>query len=268
MKDFKHQFGPYALVTGGTSGIGKALAAEIAARGAGLVLVARGKEALDATAAEFHAKFAVPVVTVVADLSDSAAIDAVIAQTAMLEIGLFVPAAGIENNGSFLKTDPKKELALLQLNVVSVLALAQHFSKKMADRRRGGLLFVASLSGHMANPYLSNYAGSKAYVLNLAMSLQGELKEFGIAVSVLSPGLTDTPMARDGGVNWKKTPMIRMKAETVARIAIRKLGKKTVIVPGPFYRMMAFMGKYLMPYGLQPRMMATLMRPAIDPAKL
>ncbi|MBK7409551.1 MAG: SDR family NAD(P)-dependent oxidoreductase [Saprospirales bacterium] len=170
MNAFKEKYGQYAVITGGTSGIGKALAGEIAKRGVDLVLVARGSDELAQTAQSLHTQYGVDVKTIAADLSNSEGVEKILRETDALEIGLFVPAAGFETNGLFSKTDIQKELMVLQVNVVSTLALTHHYAKKMVDRKRGGILLVSSLSGHMPNPYFANYAGAKAYVLNLGLS--------------------------------------------------------------------------------------------------
>lgn len=263
MINFKEKYGQYALVTGGTSGIGKALSYEIAKHGVNLILVARGSEELKRTAEEIKSRYNVDAVTIQADLSKNEGIEQVIRESEPFEVGLFVPAAGLDTNGLFSKINIDKELALLQLNVISTLSLTHHFVKSMIDRKRGGVLLVSSLSGHMPNPYLSNYAGSKAYVLNLGLSLYGELRQKGVDVSVLSPGLTDTPMAKGTGIDWDKTPMKKMEAGEVAAIAIKQLGKKASIVPGGMNKMMAFMAKYMMPFGMGSKMNEGMMRKAL-----
>jgi short-subunit dehydrogenase len=102
----------------------------------------------------------------------------------------------------------------IQINVVATLQLTHHFSNSMIERKKGGILLISSLSGHMPNPYLANYAGTKAYVLNLGASLYGELKPKGVDVAVLSPGL---PMVENNGVDWNKTPMQAMEPSVVAK---------------------------------------------------
>ena len=84
----------------------------------------------------------------------------------------------------------------------------------------------------MPNPYFANYAGTKAYVLNFGASLYGELKPKGVYVTVLSPGLTNTPMVADNGVNWSKTPMQALFPDIVAKTAVDALGQKFNAIPG------------------------------------
>ncbi|TKF49084.1 SDR family NAD(P)-dependent oxidoreductase, partial [Vibrio sp. F13] len=174
-----------------------------------------------------------------ADLSTSEGVEKV--KQIDKSIGLLVLAAGIEVNGSFAKSSLEQELKMIQLNVSSVLQLTHHFTPTMIERKRGGILMVSSLSGHMVSPYFSNYAGTKAYVLQLGASLHGELKPKGIDVTVLSPGLTTTPMTADNGVDWSKLPMVAKDPAEVAEIAINGLGRKAVVVPGKRNRMTAIL---------------------------
>jgi short-subunit dehydrogenase len=119
----------------------------------------------------------------------------------------------------------------------------------------------------MPNPYFSNYAGSKAYVLNLGASLYGELKPKGVDVTILSPGLTNTPMVADNGVNWNKTPMKAMEPAVVAETGLEGLGKRLLSVPGGRNKMMAFMSKHS-PLGMQADMNEKMMRKALDKDKI
>lgn len=265
---FNEKYGKYALVTGASSGIGKALAIEVAKKGLNVVLVARGIAELEATKKEITAKYKVDVQTVSADLGNPESIEALIAATNQFEIGLFIPTAGMETNGLFTKISLERELAVIQINVVSTLQLTHHFTKKMIERKRGGVLLVSSLSGHMPNPYFANYAGAKAYILNFGLSLYAELRGKNIDVSILSPGLTNTPMAKNTGMQWDKTPMKPMEASEVAAIAISKLGKVVSIVPGGRNKMMAFMAKFMTPFAMGSRVNEKMMRKAMDPSKL
>lgn len=152
-------------------------------------------------------------------------------------------------------------------NTVATLQLTHYFSQAMVKRGRGGILLISSLSGHMPNPYFSNYAGSKAYVLNLGASLHGELKPKGVDVSVLSPGLTNTPMIAENGMDWSKTPMKAMDPSMVAEIGLSGLGKRFLSVPGGKNKMMAWMAKHS-PLEMQAKMNEKMVRNAIDHNKL
>jgi short-subunit dehydrogenase len=265
MKDsFKKKYGDWALITGATSGIGAELTSQIAAKGLNIVLVARREKELTEHAASLESRYAIETKIIAADLSKEDDVQKVLSVDK--EIGLLVIAAGMEVNGAFEKTAIEKERQVIQINVLSTLALTHHFSQGMVQRKKGGMLLISSLSGHMPNPYFANYAGTKAYVLNLGASLYGELKPKGVDVTILSPGLTNTPMIADNGVDWKKTPMTAMDPSVVAEAGLNGLGKRMLTVPGGKNKMMAWMAKH-MPQKMQATMNEKMMAKALESNK-
>lgn len=263
--EFKNKYGNWALITGATSGIGAELSSQIAAKGVNVILVARKEDQLKTHAKDLSERYGIKTKYVSADLATAAGVESV--KQVKEDIGLLVLAAGLEVNGAFEKTSLEKEMKMLQINVVATLQLTHHFSKAMVERKKGGLLLISSLSGHMPNPYFANYAGSKAYVLNLGASLYGELKPKGVDVSVLSPGLTNTPMTADNGMDWSKTPMKAMDPSVVAETGLMRLGKRFLSIPGSKNKMMATMAKHS-PYEMQARMNEKMISKAIDPNKI
>jgi len=265
--DYKQKYGSYALVTGGTSGIGAEFCSQLAEKGLNIVLVARRQNLLDEKAAELRQKYNIDVKTIQADLTLQADIQKVIEGTKDLEIGLLIPCAALETHGLFAKIDLQKELAMIHLNVITAYTLSHHFSQKMIERKRGGILFVASMIGHMPNPYFSNYAATKAYILNLGTSLNGELKKHGIDVSVLSPGPTETPMLTGSDMDVTKLPMSVQPASYVAKIGLDALGKKPVVIPGFKNNMMVTMTN-MMPIKVAINMGANMIEKVLDPEML
>lgn len=247
MGNLSKRYGSWALVSGGTSGIGAALVNQIAAEGMNIVLVARTQSTLDTQAQAVRAAHGVEVRTVSADLTDAAGLTKVIDAVADLEIGLLVPCAAIETSGYFVESSLAKQQALLQMDVVAPMVLTHHFGAKMAARRRGAILLVSSLSGCMAQPYMASYGAAKAYVLGLGAALHEEMKDFGVDVSVLSPGPTDTPMAASTGIDFGSMGMAVMKPDAVARTALAALGQRADAIPGFRSRMMVFMMTRLTP---------------------
>lgn len=266
---FKKTYGPWGLVTGGNSGIGKEIAYQLASRGLDLILVARDFRRLRKQEDFLKKEFGIKVVSVQADLSNKEGIREVIDASRPYEVGFLVLSAGLENNGSFIKNDVEKEIQLVELNIISTIKLTHHFSQNMALRSRGGILLVSSLTGHMPSPYFANYGATKSYVLQFGISLHAELLANGVDVSVLSPGLTKTPMAENMGkdIDWSQTPMKFMEASEVAEEAINQFGKKISIIPGSANKILAFIMKRITSptYG---KRMAAMMQKAINPAKL
>ena len=214
-----------------------------------------------------QAKHNVDIQIIPADISTESGIELVKTASAKYKIGLLVLAAGSEVNGAFEKNSIGKEIAVINLNVLSMLRLTHYFVNKMVPAGKGDVLLLASLSGHMPNPYLANYAGTKAYVLNFGASLYGELKPKGIDVTVLSPGLTKTPMTKNNDVNWSKTHMTPMNPDAVAAVGVNALGKRLIAIPSAKNKMMALMAK-LMPLQMQSKMNENMLRKAIDNNKV
>lgn len=264
MTQFQTQYGPWAIVTGASSGIGQELAKGLAARGLNVVLNARSAAALDVIAKEIETEHQVETRVVAQDLSTMEGLTALFDATENLEVGLIAPSAGLMELGAIEKTDRERALRILDLNVRAPLALVHHFAPAMIARGKGGILLVSSLSGINPNPYLANYAGSKAYVTNFGHSLYGELRPKGVDVTVLTPGLTATPMTDVEAIDWDKMPMKAMQASDVARVALDALGRKPSVIPGGRNAMMGFMAK-IAPAKMSARMNEKMMRKAVSP---
>jgi len=236
MKNFKQQYGPWALITGASSGIGRAMSEQLAAQGMNIVAVARNQGNLDALKDSLESRYAIKVRTLSADLSQPEANYEIDKQTADLDIALLIPNAGIENNGAFIDNAIEAEQKMLALNTTSPMLLThlfgQRFKQRFASNKRSGILLTASLFGYQGVPYVSNYSATKAYILSLGEALNVELKPLGIDVSVLSPGLTDTAMPQNMAIDFSKMPITLHKPEVVARIGLNALGKKATVVPG------------------------------------
>lgn len=265
---FKEKYGAWALITGGTSGIGEAIANQVAAKGLNIILVARRLHLLEEKAKEIEDTHGVLVKIVQADLSKHDDISKVIQASTHLEVGLFVPCAAVETHGLTTKIPLEKELALIQLNITSVFVLTHHFAGKMVNRGTGGVLLVSSIIGHMPNPYLSNYAGSKAYILNFGSSLHWEMKKRGVDITVLSPGPTETPMMDNTNIDMNKMPMAFQKPELVANYGVEALGKKAVVIPGFKNNMMVFMASRVVSTSSAIKMGGEMMEKVLDPKYL
>ena len=268
MQDLKSKYGKQALITGGSSGIGKAFAIELAKQGIAPILVARSKDKLAALAQEIWAKYQVKAQAFSVDLSDEEATVNFLKEIDKQDIGMLIHSAGMENNGSFIKISPEKELSMIKLNITSTYLLTNHFAKKMSAAKKGCILLVSSMAGLMATPYFSNYSATKAYVHQLGLSLYTELKANNVDISVLAPGLTETNMTADNGVDWSKVPMSSMDPSEVAQISLNSIGKKGTIIPGRMNKMMVMMAKRLFSIKSFGAMNGMLMKKAINSEKL
>lgn len=218
--------GPWAVVTGASSGIGRALALELAAAGLDLVLVARREDRLAALGEQLSARGrAVRLLPL--DLTAEGAVEAVVARTADLDVGLVVHAAGVGWGGPHEGLSLDGHLRMLALNCRATLELAHRFQPRLAARGRGGLVLLASVVGFAGAPWSAHYAATKAYVLSLGEGLQHEWARHGLDVTVVAPGPTATEFFEVASLSASRasTP------EEVARVTVARLGRRGVVLP-------------------------------------
>ncbi len=239
------KYGPWALVTGASLGIGEEFARQLAANGLNVVLVARRKQVLDNVAKELESKYDIKAKTVAVDLSQPGAIDIIDEATKEIEIGLLVNNAAMVVAGALVKTEVTDQMQLIQVNIVAPLQLAHLFGQKMSHRGQGGIIFVASFGGYASLPYMANYMATKAYLISLGEALHYELKIKGVDVTVLCPG--DTKTTPKGVVREVKgldvKELSEEKAMAVAPVvatALKALGQKPAVIPGLMNNVMFF----------------------------
>jgi len=254
-KTFKEKYGPWAVVTGASSGIGFEFAHQLAALGLNLVLVARRKDRLDLLAIELHKKYAIQCKVIQVDLSQNNFLTEIEKVTAEIEIGLLINNAGFGTTGELLENDLETEIKLLHVNCRAPLILAHHFGNKMKDRKKGGIIFTASIVGFTAVPLWSNYAASKAYDLFLSEALSHELKPHGVDVLALCPGTTKAEFQEIAGTQM----LMPMSAEAVVQRGLQKLGHTYVTIPGILNRLNVLSVK-LLPQTWSTRMFGRIIR--------
>jgi uncharacterized protein len=213
----RQQFGPWAVVTGASSGIGRGFANQLAASGINVVLAARRPEPLEQVGGELARRYGVQYRAVRVDLSAPDFMVPLLDVTDDLDVGLIVSNAGDAGLGEFLNAGHDTLLTELRLNAEAHLSLAHHFGQRLTGRGRGGILLVSSLLAAQGVPYVANYSATKAYTLVLGESLHHELAPRGVHVTVLVPGPTETPMM--GRLGADKTIMARMAQPVDAVVA-------------------------------------------------
>src|SRR5690349_23246721 len=197
----KYVYGPWALVTGASSGIGQEFARQAAASGINVVLVARRAELLNEVAAELRTLYGVQTRVVPLDLARDGVLDPVREATDELDIGLVISNAGAGNPGPFIALAYERLREIVQLNVITHLDLAHHFGQRLATRGRGGILLVSAVAAAGGLPYMANDSATKAYPLNLGEALHVELRQAGVHVTVLVPVLVNTPVVARIGID-------------------------------------------------------------------
>jgi len=265
MTDLHAKYGQYALVTGASSGIGAEFAAQLAAAGLSLALVARRKDRLDALAARLRAAHGTAAAVIGLDLAGEGAVAELARRTAGLDVGLVVASAGVVTSGPFLRNDLAAEEELLRLNLGVPAQIAHVYGRLLARRGRGGLILVSSAVAFAPVPYTANYAAAKAYLASLGQALHYELKGSGVDVLTLAPGPVRTEGAGNAqGIDFAKLPVPSMQPAPVVRAALRSLGRRPLVIPGTANKVSDFAGKYLTPRRAQTAMFGALVSRALD----
>jgi short-subunit dehydrogenase len=264
-RTFLEKYGPWALVTGASSGIGEQFARVLAEAGFDLVLVARRTERIEKLAEELRGSHGVAVEPRTLDLCEPDFLAPLARACEGKDIGLIVSNAGIGAKGLCHEAQREQLTQVLHANCRAPLLLAHAFVPALIERGRGGLLLTASIEGFVGFPYSAAYAATKAFVTSFGEGLWGELREHGVDVLVLAPGATDTELLPKSGFDPRDMAGL-MSPERVARLALHRLGRGPLYVPGILNR--AFVG-FL---SLLPRRLAVLvagrgMRAALEKAR-
>ena len=231
------------LVTGGSSGIGFALAKRFARDGHHLVLVARDVDRL-VHAADELATFGEQPTCIASDLSRPEAPEALARRLrdAGRTVDVLVNNAGFGLHGAFMDTDLELLLDLLRVNVMALTSLTRLFLPDMRERGHGHVLNVASTAAFFPGPFMATYYASKAYVLSLSEALANELRGTGVRVTALCPPATATGFASRAGAQGSR--LFRsgaMDVDTVADAGYRGMrAGRTVVVPGLSARLSTF----------------------------
>lgn len=232
MKDIRARYGPWALIAGGSEGIGERLARRLADAGVNLVLVARRAEPLEAAAETLRAETGVEVRTLALDLTDPAMLEQIRSVTDDLEVGMLVYNAGVDNRvGDFVDRSLSNIRRVIDLNVIGQSLLAHHFGGLMRARGRGGMILVGALLGYAGGGGMTTYAATKAYIHTLAKGLWFEMKPHGVDVLGLVVGATLTPAYQRFGMPASHNGMVASDPDMVAREALERMGETPIWVP-------------------------------------
>jgi len=230
---FADRYGPWALVLGGSEGIGASFAQRIAREGVNLVLVARRSEPLDATANGIRDATGVTLRTVVLDLTADDVLDRLVAATDDLDIGLLVYNAGATHGAARFHDEPAEApLRLVRLNCVGPLLTCHHFGGRMAARGRGGIILLTSMSALCGAARTVTYSATKAFDLVFAEGLWAELRPRGVDVLALVAGATRTPAMRRSGARVGSEEFPGMDSDEVARDGLANLAHGPTWVVG------------------------------------
>lgn len=238
---FAHKYGPWAFIAGGSEGIGRSFAVELARQGVNLILVARSAGPLEEAASAIRGSHAVEVQTAVLDLTGADLDEQVDALCAGKDIGMLIYNAGaVHGAGFFLDQPLARALTLIRLNCIGPVTLVHKLGGAMKRRGRGGIILMSSMSGLAGGGFVAAYGATKSFDITFAEALWFELGTVGVDVLGLIAGATHTPsMVRSGarfGVPAEQSAgepnTAPMEPDDVAREALAQLGKTPVWVAG------------------------------------
>ena len=230
---FADRYGPWALVLGGSEGIGASFAEQIAAMGIDLVLMARREGPLVETAARVREATGREVRTATVDLTADDMADRIAAATDGLDVGLVVYNAGATHGiPPFLSGTADDRLSLVRLNCIGPVRVAHHFGTRLVERGRGGMIFLTSMSSVAGAARVVTYSATKAFDLVLAEGLWAELRPHGVDVLALVAGATRTPAMESSGAMIGTDEFPGMDPDDVAREGLEHLGEGPTWVAG------------------------------------
>jgi hypothetical protein len=246
---------PFALITGASKGIGKSIAAQLAARGFDLLLIARSADLLEQVAKEISLSTNRNCQWLALDLAEDRAADVVFeyCDKNQFVVSVLVNNAGYGLSGRFETYSVQEHIDMLRVNIITLTKLTRLFLPSLLKQPAAYILNIGSTASYQAVPFLSTYAASKAYVLNFSRGLFRELKNSTVSVTCICPGPTDTNFvnrANIGTKGQKAAERFNMSPQTVARIAIVSLfRRKPEVITGGLNKLSAFFA-WLLPKSL------------------
>jgi short-subunit dehydrogenase len=239
--EFRARYGPWAVVAGGTTGIGEAYSRQLAALGLNLLIIGLEAEKLAQLEEELSALHPVEVRTANLDLAVVDLLETMRALTADIEVGLLVYNACFIEIGEFVDIELDSHLKTLDVNCRGPLILSHLLGRRMAERRRGGILLMASASACHGTALIAAYSASKSFDIAFGEALWEELRRRGVDVLALVAGAMTTPNFRKVTPREKEHLLHPMSPGDVARQALAALGEGPVEIPGWINRIVAFL---------------------------
>lgn len=239
-----------ALITGSTSGIGKAFAEKLAQEKFDLILVSRNAEKLTGQSVELSHKYGVQVFNIAADLGKPGAANTVFesVRSLGLSVQILINNAGFNEYGPFQKTNLEKEKEMVNLHVIFTTEMMKLFIPNMVDDGYGRILNIGSTGSFITCPYDSVYAATKAYILHVSKGINAELKGTGVSITTLCPGSTKTEFASKAGMeNTLLFKLFVMRPEAVANIGYKALMCGKVSVVAGLYNKLLVISSKLIP---------------------
>ena len=221
------KYGTRALVTGGSSWIGKQLAIQLAKIWFNLILIARNKQKLQILKTDLESEYFITCIIIDEDLSTKEWIDLVLQQSIHYDISLAIMNAWFGTSGLFVDWDITQEVNMLDLNCRSILILTQYFAKRFVWQKKWGIILLSSVVAFQWTPYVSHYAATKAYIQTLWEWIAEELEWTWVDILTVAPGPVQTWFGDRASMNlWYADDPIH-----IARSILSSLGKTTFMYP-------------------------------------
>ena len=258
---FLERYGKWAIVAGGSQGIGAAYAEELARRGLDLLLVARRPAPLESLSQSLASKYKVHVQTLPLDLSSPGAARRLADVSIGLDVGLLVYNAAFSAIGPFLGRPLEDHFRELDTNIRAPLELAFLFGQRMVEHGRGGVLLMSSLSSFQGSAFISTYGATKAFTTVFAEGLWEEWRGRGVDALVCISGAVRTPgyiasgPQKSGGFSDST-----LEPQQVVREALAALGRQPFVIPGRGNRLASFVMRHLIPRQAAIRIMGGVLR--------
>ena len=241
----RERYGPWAVITGASDGIGREVALRLAEAGVHLVLAARRRAQLESLAEQLSRGHGVQTRIAAVDLATPEGVEALNEQTRALDVGLLVASAGFGTAGPFVEGALRDELAMIDVNCRAVAALSHAFGQRFVARKRGGIVLMSSLVAFQGVPRTANYAATKAYVQSFAEALRLELKPFGVDVVASAPG----PIRSGFAARASMTMGLAQTPREVAGATLAALGRTGTVRPGWLSKLLEFSLMFLPRWG-------------------
>lgn len=251
----------WAVVTGASSGIGRAFALELAGRGHPVLLIARRGDELSRVARQIADRGGRAEV-IAADLATATGVDVVSrAVEALSAVDVLVNNAGVGGYGAFVEQPAGSEATQVALNIGAVVGLTRRILPRMIARKRGQIINVASILAFMPTPYLATYAATKAFVLHFSEALAHELRGTGVSVLASCPGAAKTEFSRVAGSESHDGGLPQLAPEAIARVSVGAAASGRVVrVIGAAYHLLAFLAA-ITPRAIMRRIMGRVFAP-------
>ena len=240
-----------ALITGTTSGIGKAFAEKFAKEGYNLILVSRDEQKLTEQAHILSSEYGIKVFEIPLDLLENGAVQKVFnsVEKMKLSVQVLINNVGFNECGVFLETNLQREIDMIRLHAICTTEMTKMFLPDMIKNKYGRILNLGSTGSFMASPCNAVYAATKAFILFVSKGINVELKGTGVSVTTLCPGATKTEFANKAGID--KTLLFNifvMMPEKVASIGYKALMRRKVCIVAGFYnKLLVFSSKFIPP---------------------